>query len=131
MRILQFAFSGPDNRFLPHHYERNTVVYTGTHDNDTTAGWYATMPEHERHFLYRYFPGVGQDIVWELIRVAWSSVADYAIVPLQDLLCLPTEARMNYPGRPAGNWHWRFTTGQVTPELVVRLGDLTGLYSRR
>jgi 4-alpha-glucanotransferase len=131
MRILQFAFSGPDNRFLPHHYERNTVVYTGTHDNDTTAGWYSTLPEHERHFLSRYYPGIGGDIVWDLIRVAWSSVAAYAIVPLQDLLCLGTEARMNYPGRPADNWRWRFTTGQVTPELVVRLGDLTALYSRR
>jgi 4-alpha-glucanotransferase len=131
MRILQFAFSGPDNRFLPHHYTRNTVVYTGTHDNDTTIGWYDEAGEGERWFLHRYLPNVGNDIAWDLIRTAWSSVADYAVAPLQDLLRLPTAARMNFPGRPAGNWTWRFTTGQVTPALVDRLGDLTGLYSRR
>jgi len=131
MRILQFAFSGPDNRFLPHHYDRNTVVYTGTHDNDTTVGWYAESSDHERWFLHRYLPSVGKDIAWELLQVAWASVANYAIVPLQDLLSLPTQARMNFPGRPAGNWGWRFTTGQVTPAMIGRLGDLTGLYSRR
>jgi 4-alpha-glucanotransferase len=131
MRILQFAWSGPDNRFLPHHYTRNTVVYTGTHDNDTTVGWYNEAGEGERWFLHRYLPNVGNDIAWDLIRVAWGSVADYAIAPLQDLLRLPTEARMNFPGKPAGNWTWRFTTGQVTPALLDRLGDMTELYSRR
>jgi len=99
MRVLQFAFSNPDNQFLPHHYEHNTVVYTGTHDNDTTVGWYKTMSENERAFLKRYLPSVGSDIAWEMIRVAFSSVADYAIVPVQDLLCLGSEARMNFPGR--------------------------------
>jgi 4-alpha-glucanotransferase len=131
MRILQFAFGGPDNRYLPHHYEHNTVVYTGTHDNDTTAGWYASLPEHERAFLHRYLPGLGQDVAWDLIRLAWSSVADYALAPLQDLLSLPTQARMNSPGRAAGNWSWRFTAGQVTPALIDRLADLTALYSRK
>jgi 4-alpha-glucanotransferase len=131
MRILQFAFSGPDNRFLPHHYDRNTVVYTGTHDNDTTVGWYSSIPEHERHFLQRYLPGVGREIAWDLLRVAFASVAAWAIVPLQDLLSLGTEARMNYPGRATNNWSWRFTTGQVSQALIDRLGDLTGLYSRR
>jgi 4-alpha-glucanotransferase len=131
MRILQFAFSGPDNRFLPHHYTRNTVVYTGTHDNDTTVGWYQQSGDGERWFLHRYLQGVGHEIAWDLTRVAWASVADYALVPLQDLLSLPTTARMNFPGRPAGNWTWRFTTGQVTPELIGRLADLTALYSRR
>jgi 4-alpha-glucanotransferase len=131
MRILQFAFSGPDNRFLPHHYEPNTVVYTGTHDNDTTLGWYAEAAEAERKFLHDYLPWVGKDLAWELTRVAWASVADYAIAPLQDLLRLPTEARMNFPGRPAGNWTWRFTTGQVTAAIIDRLGELTTLYSRR
>ncbi len=131
MRILQFAFSGPDNRFLPHHYDRNTVAYTGTHDNDTTVGWYQSAPEHERQFLYRYFPGVGGEIAWDLLRVAYRSVAAWAIVPLQDLLSLPTEARMNYPGRATNNWSWRFVTGQVHPGLIDRLADLTALYSRR
>jgi 4-alpha-glucanotransferase len=130
MRILQFAFSGPNNRFLPHHYDRNTVVYTGTHDNDTTVGWYSDAPDYEKDFLRRYLARNGDDIAWTMIRVAWASVAAYAITPLQDLLSLPTEARMNYPGRPAGNWRWRFTTGEVTPELIARLGDLTAMYSR-
>jgi 4-alpha-glucanotransferase len=131
MRILQFAFSGPDNRFLPHHYDRNTVVYTGTHDNDTTVGWYNALNEGERHFLNRYLPGGGREIAWELLRVAWGSVADYALVPLQDLLSLGTEARMNYPGKAEKNWAWRFTTGQVHQGIVERLADLTSLYSRR
>jgi 4-alpha-glucanotransferase len=131
MRILQFAFSGPDNRFLPHHYVRNTVAYPGTHDNDTTVGWYAEAGEDERRFLHRYLPNAGADVAWDLTRVAWASVADQALVTLQDLLSLPTQARMNFPGRPSGNWSWRFTTGQVTPALIDRLGDLTALYSRR
>jgi 4-alpha-glucanotransferase len=131
MRILQFAFSGPDNRFLPHHYVRNTVVYTGTHDNDTTVGWHAEASDGEHWFLHRYFPGSGADIAWELVRVAWSSVADYALAPLQDLLSLPTSARMNFPGKPSGNWTWRFLPGQVTPAVIDRLGDMTALYSRR
>jgi 4-alpha-glucanotransferase len=131
MRILQFAWSASDNRFLPHHYTRNTVVYTGTHDNDTTVGWYGEASDAERWFLHRYLLGVGADIAWDLIRVAWSSVADYAMTPLQDLLGLPTSARMNFPGKPSGNWTWRFTAGQVTPAVIDRLGDLTALYSRR
>jgi 4-alpha-glucanotransferase len=130
MRILQFAFSGPDNRFLPHHYERNTVAYTGTHDNDTTVGWYDSAPEHEKHFLHRYLATNGEDVAWTLLRVAWQSVAAYALAPLQDLLSLPTEARMNYPGRPSDNWQWRFTTGEVTPQLVARLGETSALYCR-
>jgi 4-alpha-glucanotransferase len=130
MRILQFAFDKSDNRFLPHHFDPNTVVYTGTHDNDTTVGWYDAMPAHERHFLDRYLPGRGSDIAWDLIRVALASVADYAIVPLQDILSLPTSARMNYPGKPANNWRWRFASGQLHQGLMDRLGDLTALFSR-
>ncbi|MFO0879822.1 MAG: 4-alpha-glucanotransferase [Gemmataceae bacterium] len=130
MRILQFAFSGSDNRFLPHHFDRNTVVYTGTHDNDTTVGWYHSLPEGERQFLNRYLPGAGRDIAWELMRMAFSSVADYALVPAQDLLSLPTEARMNYPGRAANNWTWRCQPGQIDQAIMDRLGDMTALYSR-
>jgi 4-alpha-glucanotransferase len=130
MRILHFALSGPDNRFLPHHYDHNTVVYPGTHDNDTTIGWYASLPHHERELLHRYCPGIGKDIGWDLARIAWASVADRAIVPLQDLLRLPTEARMNFPGRADNNWQWRFQTGQVNSELVDRLAGFMWLYSR-
>jgi 4-alpha-glucanotransferase len=131
MRILQFAFGGaPEDRFLPHNYERRTIVYTGTHDNDTTWGWYRGLGDHERHFLRRYLGRDGSDIAWDLIRLAWSSVADWAVAPLQDVLNLGTEARMNFPGRPAGNWGWRFTPGQLHQGVIDRLADLTHLYAR-
>src|SRR5262249_39360897 len=131
MRILQFAFGGAtENRFLPHHYDRNTVVYTGTHDNDTTWGWYESIQEGERDLVRRYIARPGDDIAWDLIRLAWASVADYALVPLQDLLDLGAEARMNLPGRPSGNWRWRFTADQLTIEMLDRLEGLTKLYSR-
>jgi 4-alpha-glucanotransferase len=131
MRILQFGFGGAfEERFLPHAYEHNTVVYTGTHDNDTTRGWYAALTDKERTFLTRYLPGVGADISWDMIRVAWASVADYALAPLQDVLSLGMEARMNHPGRPSGNWRWRFTEQMLTPALIDRLGELTETYRR-
>src|SRR5262249_22324331 len=89
MRILHFAFHGdPSDRYRPHNYEPNTVGYTGTHDNDTTRGWYATRGEKERAFLRRYVPGVDADPAWSLLRQAWGSVADYALAPLQDVLDL-------------------------------------------
>jgi 4-alpha-glucanotransferase len=131
MRILQFAFGGaPEARFLPHNYERNTVVYTGTHDNDTTRGWYANLPEGEAHFMRRYLARDGSNVAWDLIRAAWASVADYALAPLQDLLDLGSEARMNLPGRPSGNWCWRYTQSQLTESILERLGDMTELYGR-
>jgi 4-alpha-glucanotransferase len=131
MRILQFAFGGAtESRFLPHNYERNTVVYTGTHDNDTTRGWYASIPEGEAHFLRRYIARDCSDVAWDLIRLAWSSVADFAVAPSQDVFDLGTEARMNLPGRPFGNWAWRFTEDLCTPAVLDRLGDLTELYGR-
>ncbi len=131
MRILQFAFGGaPEDRFLPHNYEHNTLVYTGTHDNDTTRGWYESISESERHFVRRYLARDGADVTWDLIRLAWASVADLALAPLQDVLDLGTEARMNFPGKPAGNWSWRFTAEQLTPATVDRLAEHTRLYSR-
>jgi 4-alpha-glucanotransferase len=130
MCVLQFAFSDPDNRYLPHHFKPNTLVYTGTHDNDTTLGWFRTIPEKERDFLRRYAPWVEREPAWGLIRLAWSSVADYAIAPLQDVLALETEARMNLPGRAAGNWGWRFTADQLHAGVLDRLRDITELYSR-
>lgn len=131
MRILQFAFGGAvESRFLPHNYEYNTVVYTGTHDNDTTRGWYKALPTHESDFVRRYLARDGHDIAWDLIRLAWSSVADYALAPLQDLLNLGTEARMNLPGRPSGNWSWRYTAAQLHPGVLERVRELTELYGR-
>jgi 4-alpha-glucanotransferase len=131
MRVLQFAFGGaPEDRFLPHNYRRETVVYTGTHDNDTTRGWYASIDEKERDFVRRYLARDGSDIAWDLIRLAWNSVADWAIVPLQDVLDLGSEARMNFPGRGEGNWGWRCTAAQVSSPALERLGVLTDLYGR-
>jgi 4-alpha-glucanotransferase len=131
MRILQFAFGGAvEHRFLPHNFEHNTVVYTGTHDNDTTLGWFRTLAGHEAHFLRRYLPGVDHDPVWSLIRLAWGSVADYALCPLQDVLNLGTEARMNFPGRAGGNWTWRFRFDMLHDGVIGRLADLTDVYNR-
>jgi 4-alpha-glucanotransferase len=131
MRVLQFAFGETaENPFLPHNYILNTVVYTGTHDNDTTRGWYATAKDNERDHLRRYLARDGGDVAWDLIRLAWSSVADYAIVPLQDVLDLGTEARMNLPGRPWGNWTWRFTSFDELRGPLERLAELTALYGR-
>ena len=131
MKILQFAFGGaPEDRFLPHTYEHNCVVYTGTHDNDTTRGWYEAASEVERDFARRYLGRDGSDIAWDMLRLAWMSVGDLAIAPLQDVLNLGTAARMNLPGRPHGNWGWRFRAGAVTPFTEARLAELTELYAR-
>lgn len=132
MKILQFAFgSGPDNPYLPHNYQRDAVVYTGTHDNDTTAGWFAALSVKERGKVLDYLGGNGGDIVWDLIRAALASVADTALIPLQDILSLGTSARMNIPGTPAGNWEWRFGAGALTEAVANRLHHLTRLYGRR
>ena len=131
MRILQFAFSGdPHDRYLPHMYERNTVVYTGTHDNDTSAGWYAGVSEKERDQVRCYVARDGHDISWDLIRLAWSSVANLAVTPLQDVLGLGSEARMNTPGRPSGNWSWRYQEWQLNQGGLDRLADITQRYGR-
>ncbi|MBI3893734.1 MAG: 4-alpha-glucanotransferase [Candidatus Wallbacteria bacterium] len=131
MKILQFAFgSGPENDHLPHNVSKNCVVYTGTHDNDTTRGWYEAAASHERDYLHRYLGRDGKDIVWELIRTALASPASMAIVPVQDLLELGTEARMNKPSVACGNWAWRYTEGQLHDGIGRRLRDLTQLYAR-
>jgi 4-alpha-glucanotransferase len=131
MRILQFAFGGaPDDRFLPHNYEPNAVVYTGTHDNDTTRGWYKTISDQQRDHYRRYAGRDGSDVAWDMIRLAWMSVADYALAPLQDVMDLGPEARMNLPGRPSGNWQWRFTSNMLTGAVLDRLGGLTEMYGR-
>ncbi|MCI0568912.1 MAG: 4-alpha-glucanotransferase [Acidobacteria bacterium] len=130
MKILQFAFSGPDNPFLPHSYPRNSVVYTGTHDNDTTRGWFEAAPEAEQDFCRRYLKSDGRDIVWDLIRAAWASPAAFALAPMQDLLDLGTAARMNLPGKPSGSWTWRMGEGDASPALAARLRELNYLYQR-
>jgi 4-alpha-glucanotransferase len=106
------------------------VTYTGTHDNDTARGWYEIAPEHERDFARRYLATDGEDFAWKLVRAAWSSVAVYAIAPLQDLLGFGTEARMNYPSTLGGNWTWRVDEEALSDELRDRLGDLNYIYHR-
>ena len=131
MRILQFGFGGAtEARFLPHNFERHTVVYTGTHDNDCTRGWHACITDAERDFFHRYSASIGADPAWDLMRLAWSSVADLAIAPLQDVLDLGSEARMNYPGQPAGNWDWRFQAPMLTDQRLDRLAEWTEIYDR-
>jgi 4-alpha-glucanotransferase len=132
MKVLQFAFSSDSkDPFLPHNFKTNCVVYTGTHDNDTTRGWYEhTSTELERDFARRYLGRGGHDIAWDLIRLAFASVANTAVAPLQDIFNLGTEARMNLPGQPSGNWGWRYLPGQLTPEIRDRLVEMSWLYSR-
>jgi 4-alpha-glucanotransferase len=125
MRILQFGFGG-DAYHLPHSYPRRAVAYTGTHDNDTTAGWFRKLPAAERQRVLAYATdgrgaAAGADVVWPLIRAALASVADTAVFPVQDLLGLGSEARMNTPGTVKHNWAWRLPPGQLTPALAKRL----------
>ena len=131
MRILQFAFSGAiEKRFLPHYYDHNTIVYTGTHDNDTTVGWYAQATPEEKAFMRKYMGTDGSQISWDMMRLAWASVAILAIAPLQDVLSLGSEARMNLPGVPSGWWRWRFRNEMLTPALLDRLQEMTEVYDR-
>ena len=131
MKILQFAFdSGPDNSYLPHNHLPNSVVYTGTHDNDTTAGWLATLTQRERKRVQTYLHSDGHDLVWDLIRAVVASVASMAIIPLQDLLALPSDARMNTPGTPHGNWEWRCRRAHLTQGTAERLREIVELYGR-
>jgi 4-alpha-glucanotransferase len=142
MRILQFGF-GTDNRNidLPHNYHQNVVVYTGTHDNDTTIGWFnsvagegstrtAAQVKAERDFCTKYLNTDGKEINWDFIRVVQASVANTAVVPLQDVLGLGTEARMNLPNSTKGNWTWRFQRDALTDAHSERLKDLTETYGR-
>jgi 4-alpha-glucanotransferase len=131
MRILQFAFTGPDNPFLPHRYVRNCVVYTGTHDNDTVRGWYAAAPKKEKAFCRKYLHSTAHDLPHDMIRALWASVANIAIATLQDILGLGTEARMNFPGKPAGNWGWRMPAEVLSDSLRDQLLELNTLYERK
>jgi 4-alpha-glucanotransferase len=128
-RVLQFAFDGsPDNPHLPTNYSTNTVVYTGTHDNNTTRGWFEALSDKERRKILSYLNRADCDdgkIAWELVRMAWSSVAALAIAPFQDLLNLGSEARMNLPGSANANWCWRLTEDQLNMPVFQRLRDLT------
>jgi 4-alpha-glucanotransferase len=131
MRVLQFGFNGgPDHPYLPHRYPTNCVAYTGTHDNDTSVGWYEAAPQAEKESCRRYLSSDGTHIAWDLTRAVWGSPADTAIVPMQDLLELGSAARMNTPGTTEGNWAWRVLESQLSDQLAERTRDLNLAYER-
>jgi 4-alpha-glucanotransferase len=138
MRILQFAFDegeagalGAGNRFLPHNHAPDSVVYTGTHDNDTTRGWYEARSARERDDVERYAPDPGAEIPWRFIRMAMASVCRWAVVPMQDVLCLGSEARMNRPGTSGpANWSWRAPADAFDTRRAARLRGLAATYGR-
>lgn len=130
MKVLQFGFTGPENPFLPHNYVPNCVAYTGTHDNDTAMGWYANAPEAEKDFARRYLGVDGHDFAWDLIRAVWKSVAVFAIAPMQDVLGLGGEARMNFPSKLGGNWEWRMSEADFPQDLAAGLKDLNWMTLR-
>lgn len=142
MRILQFGFSGDaDNKFLPHNYEHEDVAYTGTHDNDTTLGWFnaeegagsirtAAQIAKERDYCLQYLDTDGEEINWDFIRAVFASVASLALIPLQDVLGLGADARMNLPASTNGNWNWRYRPGDLSAERLARLAELSTIYGR-
>ena len=134
MKVLQFAFdSGPTNFYLPHHYPRNSVVYTGTHDNETTKAWYYNMQEYAREFSKAYLNNYDrpwEDIPWDFIRAAEGSVADLAIIPMWDILCCGNEGRMNFPSTIGSNWKWRMLKGEFSDDKLGRLRWLTDTFQR-
>lgn len=131
MKILQFAFDGSsDNFYLPHNHEKNSVVYTGTHDNDTTLGWFNSLNDYERHRVYEYLGYSKVSMPYTLIGAAFSSVANLAIIPMQDVLELGSEDRMNVPGTSAGNWNWRFEWKQLVNDQAARIEHLVKMFGR-
>jgi len=143
MRILQMAFGNDPkaSEYRPHNHIHRSVVYTATHDHNTSVGWFTSDPgtqstqsreeiEQERQYLLDYLGTTGKEIHWELIRLALSSVARTAVIPLQDVLGLGTEARMNRPGSLQGNWEWRFSFDQLRPEILDRLRRETEIFER-
>jgi 4-alpha-glucanotransferase len=141
MRVLQFGFGGDDDIHRPHFYVQNSIAYTGTHDNDTTVGWFNAEPgktttmslkavQAERRMVLDYLNTTPDDIHWGLIRGIYSSVSDLAIAPVQDILGLGSEARMNTPGTSSGNWRWRLKPGQLKPAALSRLAAMAELYDR-
>lgn len=132
MKVLHFAFSeGAEHEYLPHNYDSTDyIVYLGTHDNDTTIGWFNTLPPNERDLVLRYLGRDGRDIVWSMMHLAFMSIANTAIVTAQDLLKLGSEARMNTPGVLGGNWAWRYWPGALHEDIARWLGELTELFGR-
>ncbi len=134
MKILQFAFGGdPNNPYIPHQYHQNCVVYTGTHDNNTTVGWFYSdqMPEWSRDLVKRYIGAMGSEgIHWDMIRLAFGSIAELAIIPLQDVMGLGEDSRMNFPGTASNNWGWRFTSEMLHEGVIHTLANHAVAFGR-
>ena len=132
MKVLQFGFDGGgESTFLPHQLDtRNCICYTGTHDNDTSFGWYTNTSEQNRDKVRRYMNTDGSSVSWDFIRTCLGTIAKYAIFPVQDLLKLGSEARMNVPGSPMGNWNFRFREGLLNKDMAEALRQMTILYGR-
>lgn len=131
MKILEFAFSDKDNEFLPHNYTKNSVVYTGTHDNDTVMGWFRSAKGKEKKFAKSYAClSKKEGYNWGLIRLAYASVSNLAIIPMQDFLGLDSDSRMNIPSTIGGNWQFRIDPAALTPRLSKKIGKLTKRYGR-
>jgi 4-alpha-glucanotransferase len=131
MKVLQFAFDGdPDNFYLLEHHVQNSVVYTGTHDNDTTAGWWRALDEHARAYVLKHIPPTDEPMPWALVEAAFGSVGRLAVLPAQDLLALGSEARMNTPGTETGNWTWQAQEGDFDEALAARLRRLVERWDR-
>jgi 4-alpha-glucanotransferase len=132
MKVLQFGLEGAKD-YLPHNTVPNSVLYPGTHDNDTILGWYRQQPESTKDFARRYFRVTDEDIAWDLIRAGYGSASRLFVVPAQDLLGLGSEARMNIPGTASGNWRWRLTADQMETlqsKTAPYLSELAALYDR-
>ena len=130
MKILQFAFEDDDSNYLPYNQPYNCVCYTGTHDNDTTTGWYASASEKARDKVRRYMNTDGSQISWDFIRTCFGTPARFALIPIQDLFCQGSEYRMNTPGKAEGNWAYRVKKELLTSDVAKRLYDVTKLYGR-
>ncbi|MDO4291805.1 MAG: 4-alpha-glucanotransferase [Eubacteriales bacterium] len=131
MKVLQFAFDSKDSEYLPHNYDKNCIVYTGTHDNQTTAGWYQECGRSVQRSIREYLRvRSGSDVPRAMIEAAYASVADTAVIPVQDWLGLGSEARINFPSTLGDNWKWRLTKGQLTAELAGQMRELARIYCR-
>jgi 4-alpha-glucanotransferase len=131
MKVLQFAFDGgADNPYLPHNHVADSVVYTGTHDNDTSLSWFESLPDESRHKVREYLGHPGEPMPRPLVRAALASVARLAIVPMQDVLGLGAGQRMNTPGTTDGNWRWRFDWEQLSPDIAGWFRRTLGIYGR-
>jgi len=137
MKVLQFAWDfydgkfNTENAYLPHNCEKNSVFYTGTHDNQTSRGWFESLPENYKDYVRRYFQSSNEDIVWQMIRGALSSVANTAVIPMQDIMGLDDSARMNLPASVgSANWSWRYDPSQMQSWMMDRLRDMIEIYGR-